>query len=94
MKRLTPYQKRQRIGKKEQEAFQKYRFHYQHLATLFSGFALGGGFVLLMGFVRGYNTPMEIVAAFAITTLVGVFLSFREYFVVKSSWRYWRLVVR
>ena len=94
MKRLTPYQKRQRAGKREWAKFQKYRFHYQHLATLFSGFALGGGFVLLMGFVRGYDTPTEIIAAYGLTTLVGVFLSFREYFVVKSSWRYWVLRIQ
>jgi hypothetical protein len=44
-----------------------------------------------MGFVRGYNTPLEIISAFAIATFVGVALSFREYFVIKSSWRYWRV---
>lgn len=91
MKRLTPYQKRQRAGQRERIRFQKYRHQYQHLATLFSGFALGGGFVLAIGFVRGYNTPIEIISAFAIATFVGAALSFREYFVIKSSWRYWRV---
>lgn len=94
MKRLTPYQKRQRAGQREWTRFQKYRHQYQHLSILFSGFALGGGFVLLMGLARGYNTPIEIVTAFGLLTFVGIALSFREYFVVKGSWRYWRLVVR
>ena len=91
MKRLTPYKKRQRAGQREWTRFQKYRHHYQHLSTLFSGFALGGGFVLLMGLARGYNTPIEIVAAFGLLTFVGIALSFREYFSIKSSWRYWVL---
>jgi hypothetical protein len=94
VKRLTPYQKRQRAGKKEWTKFQKYRVHYQHLATLFSGLAVSGGFVLLMGFAIGYNTALEIIALYAIITFVGVALSFREYFVIKASWRYWELVAR
>ena len=94
MKKLTRYQKRQRAGQREWASFQKYRVHYQHLATLFSGLAAGSGFVLLMGFAKGYDTVVEIVALYGLTTLVGVALSFREYFVIKASWRYWRLVVR
>jgi hypothetical protein len=47
-----------------------------------------------MGFAKGYETVVEIVALYGLTTLVGVALSFREYFVIKASWRYWRLVVR
>lgn len=94
MKKLTAYQKRQRAGKREWARFQKYRFHYQHLATLFSGFAIGGVFVLLMGFVRGYDTIPEILAAYGITLFVGVMLTVREYFVVKSSWRYWVLRIQ
>lgn len=94
MKRLTPYQKRQRAGKREWAKFQKYRFHYQHLATLFSGFAVCGGFLLVMGFIKGNHTVVEIIAAYGLTTLVGVFLSLREYFVVKSSWRWWRVWIK
>jgi hypothetical protein len=47
-----------------------------------------------MGLARGYNTPIEIVAAFGLLTFVGVALSYREYFVFKAIWRYRRLVVR
>lgn len=94
MKRLTRYQKRKRAGQKERAKFQKYRFHYQHLGTLFSGFAFGGAVVLFLGLAIGYNTPFEIITAFALTTFVGVALSFREYFVIKASWRYWKLKVK
>jgi hypothetical protein len=94
VKRLTPYQKRQRAGQKDWAAFQKYRVHYQHLATLFSGLSLAGGFVFVMGLVRGYNTIPEILAAYGITLFVGVMLSVREYFVVKSSWRWWRVWIK
>ena len=93
MKRLTPYQKRKRAGKREWTKFQKYRFQYQHLATLFSGFALCGGFLLVMGFLRGYHTPLEIVSAYSLTAFTGLMLSAREYFVIKSSWRWWKLKV-
>jgi hypothetical protein len=44
-----------------------------------------------MGLARGYNTPIEIVAAFGLLTFMGIALSFREYFSIKSSWRYWVL---
>jgi hypothetical protein len=91
--RLSKYQKRKRAGKREWTKFQKYRFHYQHLATLFSGFALCGGFLLVMGFVRGYDTTLEIVAAYSLTAFTGLMLSAREYFVIKSSWRWWKLMV-
>lgn len=94
MKKLTPYQKRKRAGQKDWAAFQKYRSNYQHLATLFSGFAVGGTFVLIMGFFRGYNTIPEILAAYGITLFVGLMLTAREYFVVKSSWYWWRVWIK
>jgi uncharacterized membrane protein YccC len=93
VKRLTPYQKRQRAGKLERAKFLKYRHQYQHLATLFSGFAVGGTFVLIMGFARGYQTPTEILFAFTLTAFVGLMLIVREYFVIKSSWKWWKIKV-
>jgi hypothetical protein len=93
VKRLTPYQKRKRAGKREWTKFQKYRHQYQHLATLFSGFAVGGTFVLVGGFFRGYQTPTEILFAFTLTAFVGLMLIIREYFVIKSSWKWWKIKV-
>lgn len=93
MKRLTPYQKRKRAGKRERTKFLKYRHQYQHLATLFSGFAVGGTFVLLMGLARGYESPTEILFAFVLTAFVGAMLNIREYFVIKSSWKWWKIKV-
>lgn len=94
MKQLTRYQKRQRDGQREWARFQKYKIHYEHLATLFSGLAIGGSFIFAMGIARGYNTVPEIIAAYGIVLFIGVMLNIREYFVVKSSWRYWKLVIR
>jgi hypothetical protein len=91
VKRLTPYQKRQRAGKLERAKFLKYRHQYQHLATLFSGFAVGGTFVLVMGFLRDYQTPTEILFAFVLTAFIGVMLNIRQYFVIKSSWKWWKI---
>jgi hypothetical protein len=91
VKRLTPYQKRKRAGKRERAKFLKYRNQYQHLATLFAGFAVGGTFVLVMGFVRDYESPTEILFAFTLTAFVGLMLIVREYFVIKSSWSYWKI---
>jgi len=93
VKRLTPYQKRQRAGQREWAKFLKYRHQYQHLATLFSGLAVGGFFVLIMGFARGYESPTEIVFAFALTAFVGAMLNIRQYFVIKSSWKWWKIKV-
>lgn len=93
MKQLTRYQKRKRAGKRERVRFEKYRVHYLHLATMFSGFALCGGFLLVMGFVRGYSTPLDFVVVYSLTAFTGLMLSAREYFVIKSSWRWWKLMV-
>ena len=93
MARLSKYQKRKRAGKREWTKFQKYRFHYQHLATLFSGFALCGGFLLVMGFVRGYDTPLDFVAVYSLTAFTGIMFTIREYFVIKSSWKWWKIKV-
>jgi len=94
VKQPTRYQKRQSGSQKDWEAFQKYRFHYQHLATLFSGLSLAGVFVFVMGLVKGYDTIPEILAAYGITLFVGIMLSIREYFVVKSSWHWWRVWIK
>lgn len=93
MKRLTPYQKRKRAGKLERAKFLKYKHRYQDLAVLFSGLAVGGFFVLIMGFARGYQSPTEIVFAFVLTAFVGAMLNIRQYFVIKSSWKWWKIKV-
>jgi hypothetical protein len=93
VKRLTPYQKRQRAGKRDWTKFQKYRVHYYHLEVLFSGLTFFGGFLLVAGFLRGYHTPLDFVAVYSLTAFTGIMFTIREYFVIKSSWRYWRLVV-
>lgn len=92
-KKLTRYQKRKRAGQKERVRFEKYRLHYQHLETLFSGLTLCGVFLVVMGFVRGYETPIDFIVAYSLTAFSGVMLTIREYFVIKSSWKWWKLVV-
>lgn len=94
MSKLTRYQKRKRAGKRDWAKFQKYRVHYYYLEVLFSGLTLFGGFLLVMGFVRGYHTPLDFVAVYSLTAFTGIMFTIREYFVIKSSWWWWRVKVK
>jgi hypothetical protein len=47
-----------------------------------------------MGFVRGYNTPLEIIFAYLLTAFTGIMFTIREYFRIKSSWWWWRVKVK
>jgi hypothetical protein len=92
-KKLTRYQKRKRAGQRDRAKFEKYRVHYHHLEVLFSGLTLCGVFLVVMGFVRGYETPTDFIVAYLLTALSGVMLTIREYFRIKSSWWWWKKVV-
>jgi hypothetical protein len=50
-------------------------------------------FLVVMGFVRGYETPIDFIVAYLLTAFSGVMLTIREYFKIKSSWKWWKLVV-
>ena len=90
----SPYYRRKRRGIADSKRYKIHKIKMENLATLFYGFAVGLGFMFLMGFAIGYREPIHIVFMIMLFASSAMSLSIGLHLGWVATWKGWTYTKR